>query len=147
MLDTFGDLFLNYTSIIPTTLAVSTKYICAANIRDKGDCRVFCNHFISAHILVLKPIVQYLNIQSLTQHSNRRTYPDNCHTPHVMFHMCGIDVMAIKSRQLRSPVWDYFEIVGEKKVCCKFCVPPATTTLAYHGGITSMQEPPVEPSP
>ena len=47
--------------------------------------------------------------------------------------------MASKSRPLRSPVWAYFETVGEKKVRCKLCVPPATTTLAYHGGTTSMQ--------
>ena len=47
--------------------------------------------------------------------------------------------MASKSRPLRSPVWAYFEIAGEKKVRCKLCVPPATTTLAYHGGTTSMQ--------
>ena len=41
------------------------------------------------------------------------------------------------SRSKRSPVWDYFETVGEKKVRCKLCVPP--TSLAYHGGSTSMQ--------
>ena len=29
-----------------------------------------------------------------------------------------------KSRPLRSPVWEYLEIVGEKKVCCKLCMPP-----------------------
>ena len=46
--------------------------------------------------------------------------------------------MATRSRASRSPVWDYFELVGEKKVRCKLCVPPAATTLAYHGGTTSM---------
>ena len=30
---------------------------------------------------------------------------------------------------LKSPVREYFEIVGEKKVRCKLCAPPATTTL------------------
>ena len=30
---------------------------------------------------------------------------------------------------LKRPVREYFEIVGEKKVRCKLCVPPATTTL------------------
>ena len=61
--------------------------------------------------------------------------------PHVMFHVSRSYSMASssKSRPLRSPVWDYFEIVGEKKVRCKLRMPPATTTLAYHGGTTSMQ--------
>ena len=53
--------------------------------------------------------------------------------------VCVLVSMAGKSRSLRSPVWDYFEIFGEKKVRCKLCVPPAATTLAYHGGTTSMQ--------
>ena len=57
-----------------------------------------------------------------------------------MFHVSQISmVSSSRSRPLRSPVWDYFEIVGEKKVRCKLCVPPASTTLAYHGGTTSMQ--------
>ena len=47
--------------------------------------------------------------------------------------------VASKSTPLRSPVREYFEIVGEKKVRCKLCVPPVTTTLAYHGATTSMQ--------
>ena len=51
-------------------------------------------------------------------------------SPHVMFHVSRSYSMASssKSRPLRSPVWEYFEIVGEK-VCCKVCVPLATTTL------------------
>ena len=52
--------------------------------------------------------------------------------------MASLSKSCVKSRPLRSPVWDYFEISGEK-VHCKLCVPPATTTLAYHGGTTSMQ--------
>ena len=46
--------------------------------------------------------------------------------------------MAAKSRQLRSPVWEFSETVGEKKVRCKLCTPPVSTILAYHGGTTSM---------
>ena len=51
--------------------------------------------------------------------------------PHVMFHMSQLYSMASWSKSLpvRSPVWGYFETVGEKKVHCKLCVPPATTTL------------------
>ena len=52
--------------------------------------------------------------------------------------MCARIGMVSKSRPLRSPVWEFFEIVSEKKVRCKLCVPPATTTLAYYGGTTSM---------
>ena len=62
--------------------------------------------------------------------------------PHVMFtcfEMASWSKSCVKSRPLRSPVWDYFEISGDKKVRCKLCVPPAATTLAYHGGTTSMQ--------
>ncbi len=74
----------------------------------------------------------------MSQHTYE--YPGNYVTgPHVMLHMSRSINMVSKSRPLRSPVWDYFEIVGEKKVHCKLCVPPATTTLAYHGGTTSMQ--------
>lgn len=47
--------------------------------------------------------------------------------------------MESKPRPLRSPVWDYLEIISEKMVRCKLCVPPATTTLAYHGGTTMVQ--------
>lgn len=42
------------------------------------------------------------------------------------------------SRRLRSPVWDYFEKIGEKSVKCNLCV-PKPTVLAYHGGTSSMQ--------
>ena len=54
------------------------------------------------------------------------------------FEMASSSKSCVKSRPLRSPVWDYFEISGLKKVHCKLCVPPAATTLAY-GGTTSMQ--------
>ena len=41
-----------------------------------------------------------------------------------------------KSRPLRSPVWEYFEIVGKRFAAS--CA--ATITLvAYHGGTTSIQ--------
>ena len=62
--------------------------------------------------------------------------------PHVMFtcfEMASSSKSCVKSRLLRSPVWDYFKVFGDKKVRCKLCVPPAATTLAYHGGTTSMQ--------
>ena len=93
--------------------------------------------------LVLKRIVQYSNIRSLQYHLNVtariRIFVYYVIGPHVTFHVSRSINMASKSRPLRSPVWAYFEIVGEKKVRCKLCVPPATTTLAYHGGTTSMQ--------
>ena len=38
-------------------------------------------------------------------------------------------VSSSKSTPLRSPVWEYFKIVGERRVCCMLCVPPATTIL------------------
>ena len=51
-------------------------------------------------------------------------------SPHVMS-KCLDDSMASwsKSIPLRSPAWEYFEIVDEKKVRCTLCVPPAATTL------------------
>ena len=47
-----------------------------------------------------------------------------------MFHMSRSYSMvnSSKSRPLRSAVWKYIKIVGEKKVQCKLYVPPATTT-------------------
>ena len=47
--------------------------------------------------------------------------------------------MMSKSRPLRSPVWEYFKIVGKKKLHRKWCAPLVTTTLAYHDGTTLMQ--------
>ena len=58
------------------------------------------------------------------------------HLHNLMFHVSRSHSM-VNSRPLRSPVWK-IEIVGEKKVRCKLYVPPATTTLAYHGGTTSV---------
>ena len=51
--------------------------------------------------------------------------------PHVVFHVSQSysKVSSSKSMSLRSPVWEYFEIVGEKKIRCKLCMSPATTTL------------------
>ena len=51
--------------------------------------------------------------------------------PYMMFHVSRSysKVSSSKSMPLRSPVWEYFEIVCEKKVHCKLCVPPAITTL------------------
>ena len=48
--------------------------------------------------------------------------------PHVMFHGSQ-SYSTSKSMPLRSPVWEYFKIVGEKKVRSKLCMPPATSTL------------------
>ena len=42
--------------------------------------------------------------------------------------------MASCSRHLRSPVWDHFEKITDKKVKCKRC----EAVLAYHGGTSSM---------
>ena len=80
---------------------------------------------------------------------SQRVYKYPCNYiigPHVMFHVSRSYSTSVASssksshsRPLRSPVWDNFEVVGEKKVRYKLCVPPATTTLAYHGGTTSMQ--------
>jgi len=53
--------------------------------------------------------------------------------------MASSSKSCMKSRPLRSPVWDYFKISGDKKVRCKLCMPPAATTLVHHGGTTSMQ--------
>ena len=51
--------------------------------------------------------------------------------PHVMFHVSRSfsKASSSKSMPLRSPVWEYFEVVCEKKVRCKLCMPPAITTL------------------
>ncbi len=45
--------------------------------------------------------------------------------------------MASTSSSRRSPVWDHFERIAEKKVKCKLCI-STTTVLAYHGGTTCM---------
>ena len=37
--------------------------------------------------------------------------------------------------RFRSPVWEFFEKNGEKKVKCNLC----ESLLAYHGGTTAMQ--------
>jgi len=66
-------------------------------------------------------------------------YVIGLHVMFTCFEMASSSKSCVKSRLLRSPVWDYFEISGDKKVCCKLCVPPAATTLAYDGGTTSMQ--------
>uniref|UniRef100_A0A1X7U908 BED-type domain-containing protein n=1 Tax=Amphimedon queenslandica TaxID=400682 RepID=A0A1X7U908_AMPQE len=41
------------------------------------------------------------------------------------------------SRKMSSQVWDYFELIGEKKVKCKLCLED-TTALAYHRVTSSM---------
>ena len=53
--------------------------------------------------------------------------------PHLMFHVSQLYSKASSSkstrRPLRSSVREYFEIICEKKVHCKLCMSPATTTL------------------
>ena len=60
---------------------------------------------------------------------SQRVYEYPCNyviSPHVMFHLSRLYSMASSSKSwpFRGPVWEYFEIVGEKKVRCKLCVPP-----------------------
>ena len=57
-------------------------------------------------------------------------YPCNyVMSPHVMSHVSwSYMASSSKYRPLKSPVWEYIEIGGEKKVLCKLYVPPATTT-------------------
>ena len=97
---------------------------------------------------VIQSLASYLGIEVYTAvncvvmatpggtiiHSSAETifeYPCNYVIgPHVMFHMSRSYSMvsSSKSMPLRSPVWEYLEIVGEKKVRWKLCA-PATTTL------------------
>ena len=65
---------------------------------------------------------------------SQHVYEHSCNYvigPHAMFHVSRLysKVSSSKSMPLVSPVWEYFKIVCGKKVCCKLCVPPATTTL------------------
>ena len=57
-------------------------------------------------------------------------YPCNyVMTPHVMSHVSwSYMASSSKYKPLKSPVWEYIKIGGEKKVLCKLYVPPATTT-------------------
>ena len=69
---------------------------------------------------VWKQIVKYSNIRMSQQRTRISMY--YIIGPHVMFTCLDRIVYSMassnKSRPLRSPVWEYFEIVGEK-VCCK----------------------------
>ena len=59
---------------------------------------------------------------------------------HVANYTPRIHVATMAStRKLRSPVWEYCETVDANSVCCKLCMPPTCTILAYHGGTTSMK--------